>query len=150
MFFDKMFGSLFGFVWLVIFVVAVLGLLIWLLLKNDKVLINNSESEDEVKKDLFKEDYNNFVIEENEKGLFEVKNKKNEVLKFFSSLGDAHVFIDVLLLREEKENEENSNYEIVEINGSFKVRKKGSEKTIRKFNSEEEALNYVKEKECND
>ena len=43
--------------------------------------------------------------------------------------------------------EDISVYEIVEIEGSFKVRKKGSERTIRKFATKEEAANYVKEKE---
>ena len=38
-------------------------------------------------------------------------------------------------------------YEIIEQDGFFKVRKKGSERTIRKFLTELEAINYVKEKE---
>ena len=42
------------------------------------------------------------------------------------------------------------DYEIVEIDDFFKVRKKGSERTIRKFVTKDEALVYVKEKSNND
>lgn len=50
-------------------------------------------------------------------------------------------------VKEDKKEEKLSDYEIVEIDGSFKVRKTGSERTIRKFSTYEEASNYVKEKE---
>ncbi len=50
-------------------------------------------------------------------------------------------------VKEDKKEEKLSDYEIVEIDGSFKVRKVGSERTIRKFPTYEEASNYVKEKE---
>lgn len=50
-------------------------------------------------------------------------------------------------VKEPVEEEKKSSYEIVEIDGFFKVRKVGSERTIRKFFTNEEALNYVKEKE---
>ena len=42
------------------------------------------------------------------------------------------------------------DYEIVEVDGFFKVRKKGSDRTIRKFVTKDEALVYVKEKSNND
>lgn len=50
-------------------------------------------------------------------------------------------------VKEPVKEEKKSSYEIVEIDGFFKVRKVGSERTIRKFATNEEALNYVKEKE---
>lgn len=49
--------------------------------------------------------------------------------------------------KEPIKEEKKSNYEIIEIDGFFKVRKVGSERTIRKFATNEEALSYVKEKE---
>ena len=50
-------------------------------------------------------------------------------------------------VKDDKKEEKLSDYKIVEIDGSFKVRKVGSERTIRKFPTYEEASNYVKEKE---
>jgi hypothetical protein len=51
-------------------------------------------------------------------------------------------------IKEEKKTEEKtSEYEIVEVDGLFKVRKVGSERTIRKFITKKEAVEYVKEKE---
>ena len=60
---------------------------------------------------------------------------------------------DIEVVEEEKKVETveektiSEGYEIVEVDGFFKVRKKGSERTIRKFPTELEAINYVKEKE---
>ena len=153
MFFERMFGNLFGIIWLIIFVIAVFSCLIWMLLKREKAIIEENEIVGE-EKELFKEEYKGFFIEENEKGMYEVTNDKKESLKVFNSLNDSHVFVDVILLRDECEREEDeaeeSVYEIVEIDGFYKVRKKGNERTIRKFASKEEAINYVKEKETND
>ena len=38
-------------------------------------------------------------------------------------------------------------YEIVEVDNFFKVRKKGSDRTLRKFATLDEAEDFVKEKE---
>ena len=141
MFLEKTFGNVFGIIWLLIFILAVLGLLVWLLIKKEKVEIVE-------KRELIKEDYNGFSFEETEDGRFEVKKEDGSVVKTFDKLEDCRVFVDVLLLRSEIEND--SNYEIVESDGFFKVRKKGSERTLRKFETEEEAENYIKEKESND
>ena len=138
MFFEKMFGSLFGLIWLVIFIVAVFVLLIREIVRKEKVI--------KIEKELLKEVYKKNIIEENEEGLFEIKKEDGSIVKTFSTFEDCKVFIDVLLLRKE----EVSSYEIVEADGFFKVRKIGSSRTIRKFDTEEEAEMYVKEKESND
>jgi len=139
MFLEKTFGNLFGIIWLIIFILAILGLLVWLFIKKEKV-------EEVEKRELVKEQYNGFSFEETEDGKFEVKKEDGNVVKTFDKLEDCKVFVDVLFLRSEND----SNYEIAEEDGFFKVRKKGSERTLRKFKTEEEAENYIKEKESND
>lgn len=142
MFLERIFGNLFGIIWLGIFTLAILILFIWLLLKKEKnnEIVNNEE------KEYLMETYKEYVIEEKESGEFEVK-KEGHILKSFNNFGDCKIFIDVLLLRDEKRE---NIYEIIEVDGFFKVRKKGSERTIRKFNVLEDAQDYVKEKENND
>lgn len=163
MFLENLFGSTFGIIWLLVFTVAVLALLVWLVVKKDKEIIEVKvkeeeklekveevlveEKEEEVKVH-FKKEYKGFLIEENENNKFEVK-KEEKNLKTFTTIDDCKMFIDVLLLREE-ESEKESLYEIVEIDGFFKVRKRGSDRTIRKFETIEEAEDYVREKENND
>lgn len=146
MFLEKLFGNIFGLIWLIVFTLGILALLVWMIIKKDKVI--SEEVVEEVKKEYLKEEYSGFLIEENENNKYEVK-KDDRVLKTFDVVSDAKMFIDVLLLREE-ENQKESVYEIVEIDGFFKVRKKGSERTIRKFATLEEAEKYVKEKEIDD
>ena len=121
MFLEKMFGNTFGMIWLIIFSLAVFALIVWLLVKKDKMItkINTSKVEE---KDVVT--------------TTEVKSQNVEKEEV------------VAPIKEEKKTEEKtSEYEIVEIDGSFKVRKTGSERTIRKFPTYEEASNYVKEKE---
>ena len=137
---ENMFKSLFGIIWLITFVLSVLALLIWLFVKKEKVAEEN-------KKVLIKYEYKCFLIEENESAKFEVKKlNEDKVYKIFEKEEDAKIFIDVLFLR----SESTSMYEIVEQDGFYKVKKKGSERTVRKFNTEEEAEDYIKEKENND
>ena len=141
MFLERIFGNLYGLIWLIVFIMFVAFVFVCIMFKKE----NNLYREEKIK-EYFKEIYKEYNIEENEVGKFEVK--KNEIaLKTFDSVADCKIFIDVLLLREEK-NE--SVYEIVEVDGYFKVRKKGNERTIRKFDNLEEAKNYIKEKENND
>lgn len=146
MFLEKLFGNIFGLIWLIVFTLAILALLVWMIIRKDKVTCE--EVVEEIKKEYLKEEYKGFLIEENENNKYEVK-KDDKVLKTFDTVSDARMFSDVLLLREE-ESEKESVYEIVEIDGFFKVRKKGSERTIRKFATLEEAEEYVKEKEIDD
>ena len=137
---EKMFGNLFGIIWLVVFILAVWCLLIYLLfVKKDKL-------EEVTKKDLIKEIYKECIIEENFEGKFELKNNDGTIIKSFDSLEDAKIFVDVSILRKE----DDSNYEIIEVDNNFKVRKKGSERTLRKFATMEEAQNFVKGKGKND
>lgn len=148
MFFEEMFGNLFGLIWLILFSLGVIVLLIWMLIKKDSK-INEVEENNEI----ILINYKNFYIEKKENNKFEISDTEGKVIKNFVSLEDAKFYVDALLLRsEEMENEEgkDSLYEIFKSEGFFKVRKKGSERTLRKFDSEEEALNYVKEKENND
>jgi hypothetical protein len=138
MFIEKMFGNTFGMVWLIIFTLSIFALLVWSFIKKEKLF--------EIKKELVKENYNGFVIEEKDDLKFDVKKEDGSVLKTFNNIADCKVFVDVLLLR----NENNSAYEIVKIDGFFKVRKKESGRIIRKFTTEEDAENYIKEREDND
>ena len=163
MFLENLFGSTFGIIWLLVFTVAVLALLVWLVVKKDKEIIEIKVKDEEKVEEVvvapveekvqevkvpFKKEYKGFLIEENENNKFEVK-KEEKVLKTFGAVEDCKMFVDVLLLREE-ESKSDSAYEIVEVDGFFKVRKKGSERTIRKFETLEEAEDYVREKEDND
>ena len=123
MFLEKMFGNTFGMIWLIIFSLAVLSLIIWLLVKKDKIIAK----------------INAFKTEEKEVvKTFEVKVQDD---------AKEEVIAPVEEIKEEKKEEKNSVYEIVEVDGVFKVRKIGSERTIRKFSTRKEAVEYVKEKE---
>lgn len=139
MIFEKMFGNLFGIIWLIIFILAILALLIWMFIKKNYFLENGGRNQE---KELIKEIYKDVLIEENKEGKFEIQ----KFGKIFDSVDDCKIFIDVLFLR----NENNSNYEVFEAEGFFKVRKKNSERTLRKFYTREEAEDFIKEKEEND
>ena len=118
MFLEKMFGNTFGMIWLIIFSLAVLALV-----KKDKAIAKT----------------NVIKVEENEvvtTGEVKAQEEKKE-----------EVIASVEEIKEEKKEEKNSVYEIVEVDGFFKVRKIGSERTIRKFSTRKEAVEYVKEKE---
>lgn len=146
---ENLFGGVLGFILLCGFIVSTLFFLVYQLVKKDVVLYEEKTVEDAKKvtriKELIKEEYKGFVIEEDENNNFVVKDEV-KILKKFDKYGDCKVFIDVISLRKES----NFNYEIVEIDGFFKVRKKGNERIIRKFVTYQEAENYVKEKENND
>ena len=123
MFLEKMFGNTFGMIWLIIFSLAVLALIVWLLVKKDKAIAKT----------------NVIKVEENEvvtTGEVKAQEEKKE-----------EVIASVEEIKEENKEEKNSVYEIVEVDGFFKVRKIGSERTIRKFSTRKEAVEYVKEKE---
>ena len=146
---ENLFGGVLGFILLCVFIVSTLFFLVYHLVKKDVLLYEEKTVEDAKKvtkiKELIKEEYKGFVIEEDENNNFVVKDEV-KILKKFDKYGDCKVFIDVISLRKES----NFNYEIVEIDGFFKVKKKGNERIIRKFVTYQEAENYVKEKENND
>lgn len=121
MFLEKMFGNTFGMIWLIIFSLAVFALIVWLLVKKDKMITKINTSKVEEKEVVITTEVKSQNV------------KKEEV---------------VAPIKEEKKTEEKtSEYEIVEVDGLFKVRKVGSERTIRKFITKKEAVEYVKEKE---
>ena len=136
-----MFSNAFGLTWLIILTLASGALLVFLFIKKEKVVEVIEE-----KRELLKETYNSYLIEEREDGVFEVKKEDGKVEKSFDNFNDCKIFIDVLNLRSESD----SNYEIFEEDNFFKVRNKGSTRTLRKFTEREEAENYIKEKENND
>ncbi len=119
---EKLFGSTFGLIWLLIFIVVVFVLIIWLLIKKDNVCVNSDEQV---------ESTSNIDINE-EKEVFAQENKVVEESKY-----------------ENKEHvSPNSEYEIIESeDGFFRVRKVGTERTLRKFATMEEAKAFIKGKE---
>ena len=121
MFLEKLFGNTFGMIWLIIFSLAVFALIVWLLVKKDKMITKINTSKVEEKEVVITTEVKSQNV------------KKEDV---------------VAPIKEEKKTEEKtSEYEIVEVDGLFKVRKVGSERTIRKFITKKEAVEYVKEKE---
>ena len=107
MFFDRLFGNVFGYIWLLILVVGIIALFLWVLLK--------------------KEDKTS-VLEEKEEVVVEevVEDKKNIMVE---------------------ETKKDSEYEIiVGEDGFFRVRKVGSERTLRKFATRIEAENFIDKK----
>ena len=121
MFLEKLFGNTFGMIWLIIFSLAVFALIVWLFVKKDKMITKINTSKVEEKEVVITTEVKSQNV------------KKEDV---------------VAPIKEEKKTEEKtSEYEIVEVDGLFKVRKVGSERTIRKFITKKEAVEYVKEKE---
>ena len=117
---DKLFGNMFGMIFLVVFMLVVLALIIFMFLKKD-----NIEDVEEQINDNTHEDIVNEVVEDKEN---------------VSSIQEVTV--------QSSESTSNSEYEIIESeDGFFRVRKVGSERTIRKFSTRKEAVEYVKEKE---
>ena len=137
MFLEKIFGNVFGVIWLIIFLLSIGSLLAFVMLK---------KKDEQVIKEYHKETYKEYSIEENEDGKYDVK-KEETLLKTFDSIEDCKVFVDVVELRN---YESTSIYEIVEEEGFFKVKKKDTQRTIRKFSDKIDAENYIKEKENND
>ena len=41
MFFERMFANIYGYIWLLIFLVAVVALILWVILKKENILLNN-------------------------------------------------------------------------------------------------------------
>ena len=148
MFLDKLFGSVFGSIILVLLMVGSAELIVWLYKKNsenEKNIEVKTENLVEKARALYNAEYNGCFISEDQEGKFHVLDGKNKnVLKTLDNEGDCKIFIDVMVLRTESES---SKYEIVEIDGAFKVRKKGSTHVLRKFASREEAVKFVEEKE---
>jgi len=119
MFIEKIFGNTFGMIWLVVFMVAVLGLIVFMFVKKDKVLDTEDEKHLEVKDEPVDE-----VVENKE----ESENTQE------STTESSEVTV-------------NTEYEIIESeDGFFRVRKVGSERTLRKLATRSEAEEYIKAK----
>ena len=106
---EKMFGNTFGMIWLIVFLVAIIALIVWLLMRKDRIIEEDSS----------------------------IENKEDETIK-------------EEIVKEEAVEEKvvNKEYEIIESeDGFFRVRKIGSERTLRKFATSKEAEDFVKEKE---
>lgn len=76
------------------------------------------------------------IVEENENIVSQIENKEDEVV-------EEKIIEEVI-----EENVINKEYEIIESeDGFFRVRKIGSERTLRKFSTKKEAEEFVEEKE---
>ena len=118
MFLDKLFGNAFGVICLVVLMLAILVLLVWLFVKQDKVKIEEiSDVRVEVEGKID-------VINEN----------KEETVTVLTSEKKETVIIE-------------SEYDILEgEDGFFRVKKKGTERTLRKFATEMEAKDFVEKR----
>ena len=122
MFLEKLFCNTFGLIWLVVVMVVVLGLIVFLFIKKEKVVEENIEFQ-----------------EADVKHVEEISNNKEEEEKTVE--GET-------LIEEKDEVKVASEYEVLESeDGFFRVRKFGSDRTLRKFSTKEEAVEFVKQKE---
>jgi len=125
MFLEKLFGNTFGLIWLIVFMAIVLGLIVFLFVKKEK----------------------------NEKEIVGDEEKVERVVEETSTVEKEEKFEETVI--DEVKMEENSvattsEYEIIESeDGFFRVRKAGTERTLRKFATKEEAVEFVKQKENN-
>ncbi len=123
MFLEKLFESIYGKIWLIILLVALLALIVYLLVKNEKNEIR--ETVEEVNKDSEKcEDNKEEVVENNTETVEEEKENKIE-----ENVPDYGEFVI-----------------IKGDDGFFRVKKKDSERTIRKFATIIEAENYIEKR----
>lgn len=110
---EKMFGSVYGKIWLVIVLIAILTLIVYLLLRKEKVEeLTIEESKEKNKEEIVVEettetqsvakeqqnesvDYGNFIIVESEDGFFRVRKKDNErTIRKFSTRVEAENYIE--------------------------------------------------------
>ena len=167
---DKIFGSVFGMVWLIVFLVAILALLVWILLKKEKENVLGMKQEakssseiveekvvaSEVVDNVSQQDNKIYEIIESGDGFFRVKKvDSGKVLRKFGTKEEAQNYVsekennNFVNMEEKKEVEQISKtYEIMSgEDGFFRVRKIGSDKTLRKFTTRKDADSFIKEKE---
>lgn len=127
MFLEKLFESIYGKIWLLILLIAILALIVYLLVKNEKREVVNKKHDEE--KNTDEVSINNS----------EESHVENEIVQ------DEN--IDTI---EEKTDDVLPDYgEFVVVKGDdgfFRVRKKESERTIRKFATIIEAENYIEKR----
>ena len=122
MFIENLFGNVFGIIWLIIFLVAILALIFWVILKKEKEIVLEEKVEES----------NDEVVEEKEevRTIWPTPVMKKEVSE-----------------QTKKENVSNNDYEILESDdGFFRVRKVGTERTLRKFSTRVEAENFIEKR----
>ena len=116
MFFERMFGNIYGYIWLLIFLVAVIALVLWVLLKKEnKIKVVNEENKEEI---VTKEE----VVEE------------------------TPIKETVVIEEKKENNESNEYEIIESEDGFFRVKKVGNERTLRKFSTRIEAENFIDKK----
>lgn len=127
MFLEKLFESVYGKIWLIILLVAILALIVYLLIKNEKREIVKKEADEE-------KNFNEDSVNANEESHVETENIEKDNRE------------DI----EEKTDDELPDYGefviVKGIDGFFRVRKKESERTIRKFATVIEAENYIEKR----
>lgn len=127
MFFEDTFGNIFGIIWLIIFIGGVVTLALWLIFREEKE--NCNEVKEEIVNDSCKEKTENKEVEKEEKETTEENKVEEKVVV------------------EEKKVVEEVKYRIDSgEDGFFRVKKVGDNRTIRKFSTKLEAINYVNEK----
>lgn len=123
MFLEEMFGNIYGYIWLLIFLVAVVALALWIILKKEK------ETND--------------VIEDDN-----VSSEEVEVKEEIKTIWPTQVIKPKASEKTKEEIDTNNLYEIIESeDGFFRVKKKGNDRTLRKFSARIEAENFIDKKE---
>lgn len=127
MFLEKLFESVYGKIWLIILLVAILALIVYLLIKNEKREAVKKEADEE-------KNFNEDSVNANEESHVETENiekdnRENIEEKTYDELPDYGEFVIVK-----------------GTDGFFRVRKKESERTIRKFATVIEAENYIEKR----
>lgn len=124
MFIENLFGNVFGLVWLIIFLVAVVALIFWIILKKEK---------------------ENIVIENVDEKL-EIE-EKEEVKEEIKTIWPKAVVKQETIEQTKEKKVPDNEYEIVESeDGFFRVKKVGNERTLRKFSTRVEAENYIEKR----
>lgn len=136
MFLEKLFGNTFGYVWLIIFMVASLLLIVVLFAKKERT-VNNAVKEVSVEKEEIIEEVKETLAEnvvEPEK-IVEEKVVMVEEVKVEEGLA-VDTVQDVI-----------NGYEIVKsVDGFYRVRKVGSDRTLRKVSTKIEAENFIEKR----
>ena len=124
MFLEKLFESIYGKIWLIILLVAMLALIVYLLVKNEKNEVK--EIVEKVNNDSNEHEDNKEEVVQNDTETIE-KEKEDKVIE--ENVPDYGEFVI-----------------IKGDDGFFRVKKKDSERTIRKFATIIESENYIEKR----
>lgn len=117
MFFEDTFGNIFGILWLVIFIGGIVALALWLIFREEKENVNAVK--EETVDDAQEEIVENQVVDE----------------EMIEDKADEKRIVEEVRYRIDSGED-----------GFFRVKKVGDDRTIRKFSTKLEAINYVNEK----